>query len=210
MLTWPAKDPQEVADYPWTPPLDAGDEIDAITSADVIRGTIELGTDDKAPAIAGNRIVVWLSGGAAGETAVVRLECTTTGGRRWEEDIAIAVVERSGAALAEFRIRYPAFSAVTDQAVQYWLDEGGAQCARWPADNDRAALLYAAHKLTETRAGLAQGVTSFKSASFSADITSDAANRTGFRATQYGREYLDLARKHFAGGTMAWNPPACA
>lgn len=113
--------------------------------------------------------------------------------------------------LSDFRTRYPAFAAVADGTVTYWLDEGIAEVAAWnEADQPRGALAYAAHKLAEqgmgTAAGAPQGVTSFKSGTFDASISDQAANRTGFKATIYGREFLELARRSFGGPRLAWTP----
>lgn len=114
--------------------------------------------------------------------------------------------------LEDFRARYPAFDAVADATVQLWLDEGDNETSAFTDDTrPRAVMLYAAHKLAESGQGkgsIAQGVTSFKSGTFSASLTDSAASRTGFAATVYGREYLDLARRQFAGPRLAWTPPA--
>ena len=111
--------------------------------------------------------------------------------------------------LADFRTRYPAFAAVADATVQYWLDEGFAEVAAWrEADQPRGALAYAAHKLASQTGAAPEGVTSFKSGTFSASLSDTAANRTGFAATIYGREFLDLARRSFGGPRLAWTPYA--
>jgi len=111
--------------------------------------------------------------------------------------------------IADFRTRYPAFAAVGDSSVQYWLTEGFAEVAAWnDADQPRGAMAYAAHKLASQTGTVAEGVTGFKSGTFSAQISEQAANRTGFAATVYGREFLDLARRNFAGPRLAWTPSA--
>jgi hypothetical protein len=114
--------------------------------------------------------------------------------------------------LADFRTRYPAFDAVADGTVQVWLDEGDAETVTWPdADRFRAVMLYAAHKLSASGLGqgaVAAGVTSFKSGTFSASVSDAAASRTGFAATPYGRDYLELMRRIFGGARLAWTPPA--
>ena len=115
--------------------------------------------------------------------------------------------------LSEFRTKYPAFGAVADATVQAWLDEGDAETSQWPdADRAKAVMLYAAHKLADsgaTTAGVAMaGVTGFRSGSFSAQLSDAAANRTGFDATTYGRDFLTLRRRNFPGAMMAWDPPA--
>lgn len=109
--------------------------------------------------------------------------------------------------LTAFRARYPAFAAVGDASVQYWIDEGVAEVTNWPdADQQRGALAYAAHKLAVQAGAVPEGVTSFKSGTFSASISEAQANRTGCGATIYGREFLDYARRNFAGPRLAWTP----
>lgn len=113
---------------------------------------------------------------------------------------------------AQFRARYPAFDALDDAVIQTWLDEGGTETPTWAEDTRaRAVMLYAAHRLAESGQGtgnIAAGVTSFRSGSFSATVTDAAASRTGFAATVYGREYMDLMRRNFGGPRLAWQPPA--
>jgi hypothetical protein len=111
--------------------------------------------------------------------------------------------------VTDFRTRYPAFAAVADATVTYWLTEGFAEVASWAdADQPRAAMAYAAHKLAVQAGAVPEGVTNFKSGTFSASFSDAQASRTGFAATIYGREYLDLARRSFAGPRLAWTPPA--
>ena len=69
---------------------------------------------------------------------------------------------------------------------------------------------YAAHRLAELGIGggaVPQGVTSFKSGTFSATVSDAVAGLTGFDATVYGREFVALRRAAFAGPRMAWTPP---
>ena len=117
--------------------------------------------------------------------------------------------------LSEFRTKYPVFAAVADETVQAWIDEGDTETSQWSdADRARAVMLYAAHRMAEGGAlsgGVAlAGVTSFRSGAFSAQVSDAAANRTGFEATVYGREFRALLRRNFAGVMTAWNAPACA
>lgn len=114
--------------------------------------------------------------------------------------------------LSDFRTRYAAFAAVADATVQYWLDEGDTDTGSWSDETrPRAVMAYAAHKMAEQGLGTGQGalpagVTSFKSGTFSASVSDSQAARTGFGATVYGRELLDLARRNFAGPRLAWTP----
>lgn len=78
----------------------------------------------------------------------------------------------------EFKTRYPAFAAVSDETVQYWLtDAERIVTTAWIEDDYQPAIMaYAARELSKPGrvaatgvASLAQsGVTSLKSASFSA------------------------------------------
>ena len=115
---------------------------------------------------------------------------------------------------SDFKTRYPAFAAVADAPVSYWLDEGDTETATWPDDiRARAVMAYAAHKLTETGAlagTVPQGLTSFKSGTFSATVSDSLASLTGFDATVYGREFIAMRRTAFSGPIMAWNPPTSA
>lgn len=100
--------------------------------------------------------------------------------------------------LSDFRTRYPAFAAVADATVEYWLGEGVAAVIAWPEDDQaKGAMAYAAHRMAEQ--GLdgsgPAGVTSFKSGTFSASVSEAAANRTGLHSTLYGREFIQLARR---------------
>ena len=113
------------------------------------------------------------------------------------------------ALLAQFRVRFPELSEVDDARVSYWIEEGG-DFANWPdSHRDTANILYAAHRIAESQQNseMPSGVISFKSGTFSASIDAETANRTGFEATLYGRQYLELVRAAFSGPRPAWTPP---
>lgn len=116
------------------------------------------------------------------------------------------------ATLAAFRVRYPAFAAVDDATVDAWLEEGETEVVGWSeVTQDRGAMAYAAHRLAEQGFGtgvIPAGVTSFKSGTFSTSIGDSVAARTGFYASLYGREYMALMRRNFAGPRLAWTPPS--
>lgn len=112
--------------------------------------------------------------------------------------------------LAAFRLRYVAFATVGDERINYWLtDADDVVGDNWCTDiADRARLAYTAHALVTNgeaiiAGAIPGGVTSFKSGTFAATIDSQAANRTGYNATSYGREFLDLQRRCFAGPLLA-------
>lgn len=107
-------------------------------------------------------------------------------------------------------MRYPAFAAVENDVIQTWLDDAAIECAAFPADiRARAEMAFAAHKMAEVGAIdiIPVGVTNFKSGDFSASVDSSVAARTGYAATVYGREFMQLQRRHFAGPIMAWTAP---
>lgn len=114
----------------------------------------------------------------------------------------------------DLKARYPAFAEVDDAAIDRWLDEAAGECASWAeATRARAELAYAAHRLVETGAlasAVPAGLTSFRSGDFAASVDAAVASRTGFAATPYGREFLALQRRNFAGPRLAWTPRAGA
>ena len=84
--------PGDVLDHalPFADWLD-GDEL--ATLAVVVSAGITLGTGGKAPAISGDDVVFWLSGGVSGTTYAVEVTVTTTGGRTRVVDCQITVTD---------------------------------------------------------------------------------------------------------------------
>lgn len=208
MIAWPAKDPAEQLDYSWTVPLDADDAIQTFTAA-VTSGTIaKQGTES----FEGARCTVFLIGGAPDELATINLVAVTTGGRTFREAAVLPIIDRASAVLSAFRLRYPTFAVVDDGQISYWLAQGGSAVAAWAdADKQAGRLAYAAHRMAEqglgnTAGATPQGVTSFKSGTFSAQLSEQAANRTGLHSTLYGREFIQLARRAFGGPRTAVIP----
>ena len=111
---------------------------------------------------------------------------------------------------SDFTARYTKFEPVSYPAIQVWLTEGEAETIRFSDDTRaRAVMAYAAHKLAEQGfggGGVPAGVTGFKSGTFSATVSDEVVKRTGFHSTAYGREFLALARRNFAGPRLAWAP----
>lgn len=91
--TWPAKDPDEVLDFSWDVPLDAGDTISGTPTRTVITGTVSV----EEPTFSGARITVYISGGASGETAVIELTCQTSGGRTFQETFVLPIKDSATA-----------------------------------------------------------------------------------------------------------------
>lgn len=208
MIAWPAKDPADIADFTWSPDLDAGDTIAtfaySITSGTIIEAEPKSNTTTSA--------TVWIEGGADQELAILSLTVTTAGGRTFKEGAVLPVFSRATETLAIFRLRYPAFAAVSDGAISYRLFEAlTAVGDNWSADLQiPARTAWAAHHLAEQGLGagaVPQGVTSFKSGTFSATVSDSVAGLTGLEATVYGREFVALRRAAFAGPILAWTPP---
>lgn len=92
MLSWPTKDPDEVVDYSvnWggdDPRLETGETL--LTSVFAVdSGTV---TIDSTEFVASGMATVWLSGGAAGETCVIRNRVTTSGGRTWDQSTRLRI-----------------------------------------------------------------------------------------------------------------------
>lgn len=204
MIVWPAKDPAEVLDYTWSPPLDSGDTIVSYT---VATSDVTIDSDSNTP----TTVTMWISGGTSGENATITLTAVTAGGRTLREVGVLPVFDRASAILALFRVRHGKFAAVADGTVGYWLAEGSAKVSAWAAaDQDEGAMLLAAHNLASQGLGsgaIPAGVTSFKSGTFSATVSDGLASKTGFAATSYGRDYLALAKRNFGGPRLAWAPP---
>jgi len=126
----------------------------------------------------------------------------------------------------DLRLRYPAFAAVGDPVVQYWLDDAERiVTASWiDADYAPAILAYAAHNLALSglEAGavsggsvgaMSAGLTSFRSASLSVGFSDSHAARLAageWSATRYGAEFLIFLRRNRSGPVVAIAaPPAC-
>lgn len=112
----------------------------------------------------------------------------------------------------ELQTRYPAFADVADVTVDYWIDDAQRFVDESWTESDYAPALMAlaAHNMSlagmgteaTTVSSLPAGVTRFKSGSFEANFTDDAANARmagSFGATRYGQEYLLLLRRNKGG-----------
>ncbi|WP_375248305.1 DUF4054 domain-containing protein [Sphingomonas sp.] len=127
--------------------------------------------------------------------------------------------------LTTFRRRYPAFIAVPDGTVTYWLNDADRFVDEsWPieADRDPAKCAVAAHHLigagssgagdADIAALLAAGVTDFKSdrfsVSFAAEVIATVA-AGGFASTKPGQEYLALLSRNKGGVRVTAPGTAC-
>jgi hypothetical protein len=203
MIVWPAKDPAEVLDFTWTVPLDGDDVIDSF-SPTLISGSITIDSNDKTDLVG----TLWISGGTADEIAQISLRAVTEGGRTFRELGVLPLVDRASEVLADFRLRYPAFAAVADGPIGFWLAKAGAEVgANWPSEViAEAKCAWSAHRLALAGAlsamAMPDGVTSFKSGDFSATFADSVAARTGYDATVYGREFKALQRRNFGGPVL--------
>ena len=85
------KDPNAVLDYTfdWTLWLD--DVVDAIATKSIVAAT---GITVDSSQISGKKVIVWLSGGTAGQKYQVTCRITTAGGRTDDRSIFIKMKER--------------------------------------------------------------------------------------------------------------------
>lgn len=113
---------------------------------------------------------------------------------------------------ATLKLRYPAFAAVPDATVQYWLtDAARIVTDAWGDDQEPGTLALAAHSMATTPgvvaggSGSAQipaGVTSFKSGTVSLTFSDAAAAQSasgGYQATVYGKEFAVMLRRNVGG-----------
>jgi hypothetical protein len=203
MIVWPAKDAADIAEYTWTPALDTGDNIVTFTPS-VASGDVTIDSTERTSTTG----TVWLSGGTT-ET-IINLHVMTAGGRDFDDAAVIQIVDRAAATLAQFRLRYPAFSGVADGVVAYWLADAGGQVNSGWNERDTAILALAAHNMAVQGVGtvsaIPAGVTSFKSGTFAVTISDTQANATGYDASIYGREFKIIARRNTSGPRIAMLP----
>ena len=108
---------------------------------------------------------------------------------------------------ADLKTRFPAFAAVADDTVNYWIaDAENLVGTNWPyPDRDIGIVTLAAHNMASIGLGngtAPQGVTSFKSGTFSVQMSDKAASATGYASTIYGRQYLDMCQRLFGGARL--------
>lgn len=92
MLTWPAKDPNEILDYQinWVSRLATAETI--VTSVfTVVEGTVAINSQSNAAGVA----TVWLSGGTTGEACVLNNRIVTSAGRTYDQEVKLRIRGRS-------------------------------------------------------------------------------------------------------------------
>lgn len=126
------------------------------------------------------------------------------------------------------RLRYPAFAAVSDATITYWLtDAARIVTPDWGDEQEAGALALAAHNMATTpgvvagsadpmEAALAKvqasGVTSFRSGSFSANVSEAAVASQiagGYASTVYGREFAIMLRRNTGGPMLVGYVETC-
>lgn len=118
---------------------------------------------------------------------------------------------------SDLKARYPAFAAVDDGTITYWITDAQRFVDESWSEGDYgpAMLSLAAHNMTlsglgaDAAAALAAipaGVSRFKSGTLEVALTDAAANArmTGdFTASKYGQEYQLLLRRNRGGPVVA-------
>lgn len=229
MPTWPPKDPDSKLDFVYTIPLDAEDSVSDFTFTKLAGDVV---VETPAPALAaapatnldgvyGQDVTVWLSGGLDGELAVFYVEWETAAGRIDDDLILLEVIEDAGdlaltgyakPAPGHLIMRYPAFAAVPQATIRYWLVDAERGVGTSWIEGDYAAglMALAAHNMalaglgTDAAAlgGIPAGITTMKSGTLSLSFTEQAANARlggGFGSTRYGAEYMILLRRNRGG-----------
>lgn len=116
---------------------------------------------------------------------------------------------------ADLKLRYPAFTAVDDEVVDYWIEDSLRIVTEgwFEGDYAPAILAHAAYQMALNGLGsaggavgdlAAMGVTDFKSASMSVSFdasTLAAAAKGGYGANRYGNEFAVFLRRN-RGGPM--------
>lgn len=115
---------------------------------------------------------------------------------------------------ATLRIRYPAFAAVGDPTITYWLTDAALTVDdTWQPYQDNALMALAAFNIARTgglSSQLVEGVTSFRSGSFSATVSDAVVTQQaagGYAINVYGREFAGYLRRHNGGPRLVG--PTC-
>lgn len=210
MLTWPAKDPDEVLDYTWIVPLDAGDTI-ATATLTKVSGSVVIDIQTSTE----TGLTAFMSGGTDGEVNEFRGLATSVGGRTFEETILLSIqASDSGAGfVGRFIAAFPAFAGVPAASIQFWngqavlITDPQADCLG--ARAEMATMLLTAHYLvlaglgTGTDAQMAaQGVAGFKvikSGSLNLERFEGSTKGGELGTTTYGARAWAMISPCFAG-----------
>lgn len=202
-MGWSAKDPTEILDYSWEVPLDGTDTI-ASKTAVVVSGTIVVASSS----FADGKVTAFITGGVDGETAMVKLTATTTGGRTFEETFQLKIIDSANAFAAAFRAAFPAFADTAPESIEYWRTQA-ARIAdeRFGDDEGHALNLLTAHYLSIQPGTMGSssmaGLTRFKSASVDITVSDKVASATGYAQSVYGQQFAVLQRQYLAAPFLA-------
>lgn len=115
------------------------------------------------------------------------------------------------------KTRFPAFAAVADETVEYWLTDARLIVTDAWIEDDRAnaEMALAAHNMAalgldrpagdEVGALAQMGVTGFRSASMSVNFdaqTIQNANSSAYSSTKYGQMFLPYLRRNVGGARL--------
>lgn len=115
----------------------------------------------------------------------------------------------------ELQLRYPAFAAVAEDTIQYWLTDSLRSVDSSWIEDDRAPaeMALAAHNMAlagngtqSGSAALPAGVTRFRSGAMDVTVSDEAATvsaKGGYNSTRYGQEFAALQRRSFGGPRLA-------
>lgn len=198
-ITLASKAPDERIAYLWTPPLASGDTITGTPTAVLVSGTASI----DGVSIVGTDVKIWLIGGVDGETSEFLVELDTTGGETLQETIYLPVNSTSLTALGARLVSvFPAFASVSDEAIDYWLEQS-AIVANW--GDDHAQMLLAAHYMAINGLGtnaVSGGLTKLKSGTVDMTFSEAKANAIGFMQTTYGEQFSLILRRRHAGARV--------
>jgi hypothetical protein len=93
VLTWPAKDPNEVLDYQidWADddyPRLEDDETLVTSDFSVVEGDVEIDTETF---VATGLTTVWLSGGTSGTRCIILNRIVTSAGRTYDQSVKLRI-----------------------------------------------------------------------------------------------------------------------
>lgn len=160
-----------------------------------------------------------IDGGKDGESYTVTVTVTASDGQVFELDGIVQVAEIPSDQTdiltpAGFRAAFPAFAAVPDAAIIFWMTQAGnAVDTTWAeADRDYAKALWTAHSMTISGLGTGAaaqvaaagmgGFRSVRSGTLSFD-RGEGASMTGLASTWYGQQFLVIMRRNFSGPRVA-------
>lgn len=199
-------------------------EVRAVESAPQSGGSNLVNAGEE---VAGKNVLVRWDGGEDGHDYLTTVTISASDGSVYQVGGAIAVraiVGGDAPALQprgrrQFAAAFPAFSSVSSASYDFWearalaVTEPLSDCLA--GDFDYATMLLTAHYLelngrgagaTAGQVSIPGGLTSFRSASFSATLTEKAANAAisgGYGSTRYGEEFLIYLRRYAATPFLA-------